>query len=240
MSLILDALKRSEEERRQGATAPTGILYVKSPGQQKYRGLFWLIIALAALNLIVLALLLRPSQSVPPASQNVLHDNTAMLPVDTPQHKPTPEDASKHAILSPAGVQSPDATPNQTLASLVQEASVAPSQTSKPSAPRAAPKPAEPAASRTGTNPPLAIDNNTLSPAQQPMGDARIRDAFSGYEINAIVVREPASRSFALINMQKYREGDILENTQLRLKRILPQGVLIENDGAEALLKPTP
>ncbi len=65
------------------------------------------------------------------------------------------------------------------------------------------------------------------------------RSQLSQYEVNVHVYDDDAKRSFVLINMIKYKEGDILPGSNALVSSIVPEGVVIDYGGGKALLERT-
>lgn len=93
MSFILDALKKSESERQRKGTP--GIASIPESGTQKGGARwFWIIAALLAVNLVVLAaLFLRPGDGVPATAGQPVPPAVMPRPVEKPAPEPV-QDAS--------------------------------------------------------------------------------------------------------------------------------------------------
>jgi general secretion pathway protein B len=57
---------------------------------------------------------------------------------------------------------------------------------------------------------------------------ARIQERLSDLKINILVYNEDAADRFVIINMHKYREGDRLEPSGMRLERITRKGIVVD------------
>jgi general secretion pathway protein B len=68
-----------------------------------------------------------------------------------------------------------------------------------------------------------------LAPAQ--------RSKLNDYEVNVHVYDENPQKSFVLINMTKYKEGDKLPGGSASVNKIVPQGVVIDFGGGRVLIE---
>jgi general secretion pathway protein B len=224
MSFILDALKKAEAER-QRQTGPT-LLEVRVAQPRRRFPLWTLVIgALLIINILVLLafVLRRPA----------------------PTTEPTPTPAPTAAAVSPPA---PAAMP------------VAPPAVSAPAAPAQA-APAGPAAGTAAPRAPLAASDDAqlagdnpadfepavpATPPRAPAYSARRGEPPSLSDIGGelpdlrldlhVYATRPADR-YALINMHRVREGDVLPEGP-RVVAIDPDGVELSYRGSEFMLHP--
>jgi general secretion pathway protein B len=230
MSFILDALKKAEAER-QRQTGPT-LLEVRVAQPRRRFPLWTLVIgALLIINILVLLafVLRRPAPATEP----------------TPTPTPTPAPAPTAAAISPPA---PAAVP---VAPPAASAPAAPAQAAPagpaagavaPRAPLAAsddaqlagdnPADFEPAVPATATRaPPFSVRRTeppSLSDSGGELPDLRL-------DLHVYATR-PADR-YALINMHRVREGDVLPEGP-RVVAIDPDGVELSYRGTEFMLHP--
>lgn len=209
MSFILDALKKSENERQRGL-GPS-FSDVKSAARGRRIPVLWLAIGLLlAVNVVALGVLLvrrgEPAQGIANASGTAI----AAPPIQAP---PAVEPAaSQAAIASPLPAA---AAPS---ASVVDE----------PGVEAAAPEPLldRPQLANFATDRGLPTINDVIS-----QGRARLPDLHLDMHV---FVQAPAQR-FVTINSRKFREGMQIEEG-LRVERITPDGVVLNQQGLRFLL----
>ena len=263
MSFILEALKRSENER-QRQTGPG--LATAAEGGHSRRGSPWLgiVVALLVVNLGVLAYLLsRPDSS--PGGQAP----AAVAPAEGARGRPAPAAAeiraappAQAALPAPSPRPAPAAVPDIPAAAPAEEpAPVAqPTPTRREvrslSAEAGATAPAAPDPSRaTGDGAPPSAGPGTAavpaparsqpaprrSPAQQlpTIQTLTLRGEYSGRPLHLdlhVYYDEPARR-LVFINGNKYREGEKIDD-QIRLQEIVPDGAVL-SDGRQRFLLPS-
>ncbi len=216
MSLILEALKRSEKERRQQADSVTDTLYIEVAPRR--RNLWPVVLVVLLLVNIGIMLFLWWRQA---ANDDI----------------PATQQADPEAIIAAARKATPDPPPAATsdgpsriaariLRPLDQELGGARIVPARRPAATDAPARNSPSADATTAPPPPASEPEPVIGA---MDDATLQ-ALQRYEINIIVYSDTPARRYALIDMKKLREGDTLPGSDLRIERIA-QGALIIDTG---------
>jgi general secretion pathway protein B len=176
MSYILDALKKSERQRSLGRV-PTLDTAHYAETRPRRRWWPWAIVAVVLVNGAVLALLLRPSPSSPPASAAGPQPKTAPSVQNPVQAQvPVPPAPKTPAASSAATAAAPRAAEPKHVGTPVQQTSVAAAQA--PTAPpqKATPRtlnelaPAAPPSSSPAHKPPASIANPpaATAPARPP------------------------------------------------------------------------
>jgi general secretion pathway protein B len=241
MSLILDALKKSEAER-QRQTGPTLLEVRVSAPRRRYP--IWVIAvgALLAINILLLLIFVlhRPAATAQPAAQSGASAPASTAPGGTatpPALASTPASASGAAVL-PAGTQPPGALP----------ASVAP-MAAGGSEPPLATGPSvggDPGLLESAADG-LAAHNPADDEPAVPAGDAghyASLPSFSdvGGDLPALrldlhVYAERPRDRYALINMHRVHEGDVLPEG-VRVLAITREGVALDWRGQEFMLHP--
>ncbi len=208
MSLILEALKRSENERRKQAESVTDTLYVQVRPRHRSR---WpvVLVALLLMNLGILLFLWWRGPGAPPETAGT--PSPAAIIAAAREHDAPPTTAT-------TGEPTPHVA-RRVLRPLAQELGNA--RVVTPSLPPTTPPPEErlaatpPAIPPRSTRPLDEIDTATLQRLQQ-------------YEINIIVYSDDPARRYALIDMKKLREGDRLPGSTLRIEEIAPGALIID------------
>ncbi|MGV6816302.1 MAG: general secretion pathway protein GspB [Thiotrichales bacterium] len=214
MSLILDALKRSEAQRHELNQSPTGLIMHPDQKNTRRGWVLWGLLAILAFNLLALALLYFK----PPASGEA----------------PTPNTPEK-TISNELRVNSPAA---QEPASTIPAATT----TTKPPVPLSAALPRPPRRSEVSASLAPEVKQEKKRSAQHQtdeVSDApeNVRDYASRLELNTVVYSDKPEKSFALINMKKYRNGDALPGNGYAIDRITPEGVVIRHNDGLVLLR---
>ncbi len=257
MSLILDALKRSEGERQEKTGAITLGSYSQPPKPRSNR--VWIIVGgLLLINLLVVGWLLMSRAPGSPAPTNAPVAAAPSAPAIRPPAQPQPAPA-RPASPTRLGMQrapAPRPAPMPRPAPPARAASdVSPPLPARPLAAEALhqvrnrPKPAAktPAAPATTISkpPPASASANRppeSAPATKPAAPSLdeapddIRAKLAAYEINAHVYSDEPAKRFTLINMQRYQEGDTLPGSNFRIEKITPTGVLIDYGRGEVLM----
>jgi len=224
MSLILDALKKSEAERQRQA-GPT-LLEVRVAKPQRRYPLWALAVGLLlAVNMILLLVFVLHRPGAPAAEPPSVAERTPL---------PAPAAASTHAINAPAAMPP----------------SVASAPAAAPSiAPMPAPTPAQDAPDSAASNP----ADNLPAVAPQPANSRTQHDIASDYSnlpsfsdvggnlpdlrLDLHVFANRPSDRYALINMQTVREGDTLSEGA-RVLAITRDGVALDYRGQQFMLRP--
>jgi hypothetical protein len=213
MSLILEALKRSEKERQQKAHAVTDTVYLeREPTQRK--PWVYLLLGLTIINVLIVGIFawLTLTQATETedqlANQSTSHITTSTnritgtLPAPPIFDEPLPSDTEEF-FYDPAE-------------SIVEVPAV--SVVSEPS----------PVITDSLSN--SVRDYHSLSPG--------LRTQLDTIEINTIVYSDSQQKRFALINMQRYRENDSLPFCDCRLALIEQAGITIDTEEGQIQLKP--
>jgi general secretion pathway protein B len=220
MSLILDALRKSEHQRQRQA-GPA--LSVVSEGRSLHRPPPWALLlgGLLVLNVVVAGAVLLTGRSEERAADE------AVVTV-TPSPAPvSARPATEEARLNTVPVQLPARPPREEVRPLTTEI------TTPPAARAPAPAPAPTATARTDTATTSAAGAAREDDARLP----RFADMLVRGEINVphmhldihVFSGEPAQR-FVFINMRRYNEGDATQEGP-RVERITPDGVVMEHQG---------
>lgn len=228
MSLLLDALRKAEEERRLGQTPSlhSVIQAVPAGRPSRRRWLPWLLgllgLALGAAAL-VLVWVQRPAAPVvatppsPPPAVPVLDS----LPV------PMEEDVEDLADLD---IEAPYARHLQ-------------ATTAETAAPAVRPPPAEPVAEASQEPPPgprLTVERIQLAAAGEvavPLAEmpADYRASFPAFRVDVHVWNEDPALRFVMLNGRRYREGDVTQEGP-RLLAIVANGMDFEHRGTRVRL----
>ncbi len=252
MSLILDALKKAEQDRHAGQPPVLDEMLIqrRAPSRQRQRPQQDVLVLAAIIASVLFALSglvywLWPSAQ-PAASQAVTAPAapTAVASDEAPPAAPLRVD--------PERLESPlTETPDEALALAETEASEASTldeldgespRTSAPSAaappPAAASPPVEVAASpepAPATPPPPPV---VEAPAVRPLKDMppAFRSDFPKLVVDVHVYDDNPLRRFALINGKKYRESDTLLDGP-RLLEITGRGLIVEHRGSKVLIE---
>jgi len=212
VSYILDALKRSEQERRR-AEAATVENIVAQPPPARRRWPTALAAIVVAINLAVLAWQFWPRQPQP-------------APDAPPPAAPTPP-TPQPALAQLAGSERQTPVP-------IMSAAPAPSGRpgTPPAAERANPPPSEPAVPAPAANAPAPTTDDPPALAELPESFRRQLPALN---VNVHVYAEQPSARFVLIDMRRFAEGAQLPNG-MYLRRITPNGLVLEYQGREFLM----
>lgn len=208
MSFILDALKKSESERQQQGSAEFSTIPSSAPQRDTPRWL-WVLIALLAINMIVLlVLVLRPAK-----------------PVATVQETVTTTPAPAQAAPAAARPASSGASFDERVAAAKADREATPVE----------PPPVQQAAPTQNTPPPAASgDTSTILPSALELranGEMELPDMHVDIHVYSDV---PAER-FVFINMDKHREGSTLDEGPT-VREITADGVVLEYRGRQFTL----
>lgn len=229
MSLILDALRKSEHQR-QREVGPGLAVVPESP--ESHRPATWILVlgGLLALNILVLAALLLTGGDPEPAAVATVPAASApaaQAPAVTPQERPR----AAPVILPPK-------PPRDEVRPLTTE--IAP--------PTAAPAPASTPRAQAGAPSATADTPRALAPAgstERANADARLprfSDLVVRGEMNVphmhldihVFSENPAER-FVFINMRRYNEGQATQEGP-RIERIARDGVVMDYQGQRFFL----
>jgi general secretion pathway protein B len=226
MSLILDALRKSEHQRQRQAGPGLAVVPESRAGR---RPATWIIVlgALLALNILVLAALLLTDR--PPAEV-----------ADTPA---PPADAAPAPVQAERTVSAPVALPSRAPRNEVRPL------TTEVTEPAPTPAPAPAARTEAGGPPATADAPRAAAPAQTAVeratNDARLprfADLVVRGELNVphmhidihVFSGNPDER-FVFINMRRYNEGQATQEGP-RVERITNDGVVMDHQGQRFFL----
>ena len=232
MSLILDALRKSERTRQQSLTSRVSAAD-PPPGRARIPVPWATIIGLLLiLNVAVLAIVFWRSQAQRTTPAPIAAAaNAAASPASVPVYRPAVRSLAAEAAAAgtaPASVQAPAVPGTWSVAGAVTPASPAASgvTAATPPTPTAAvSRPASASVTVSNANNAPLLDTLPLA-FQQSLPPLHL-DVHS-YSVN------PANR-FVVINMQRYRTGDTLKEGP-KVIGIVPDGVVLEYHGQEFLL----
>ena len=230
MSLILEALKKAERQHKLGEVPGISSQVSEQHGKGNGR-LGWVMLALFAVVMLGLGLYLggmqtapqprqasqveQPKVEPPPAESRPVGELTARpvrpLPGNTTMPAPAPMPSGN--LVQPVPVETQPLPPE------AMETEVVAAKPPPPPEPRYEPPPEPP--------PPPAVPLHEM-----PSGFVSNLPAMN-IDIHSYDSR-PAKR-YALINMEKYREGDYLAEGPLLIE-ILPDGVVMEHMGERFIL----
>lgn len=207
MSFILDALKKSENERQSNAPPEFATVPANpdSPGAPRW---LWILGGLLLINLVVVfALLMRDAP--PPVAATVVEAAAA-----TPQSRPTDTFAER---LDEARKKLPERSADTTTP--IEDTSVG----AEPA--RREPRPATPASSANSLALLPSLDELRLN------GEVNLPDM----HVDIHVWSENARERFVFINMDKYRERDTMSAGPV-VTEITRDGVVLEYRGRRFML----
>lgn len=247
MSLILEALKRSENERLRKSKNASNLVTSSFGSSEKTEKRSWvpqfLAIALVV-NAVLLGGLYLSSKNQPEELAAAVENQAEPTEVSanqfatnnanefTPETTQTTVQAEKRVVKA--------ATP--LAEELIKDKPTTYSQSSNDSwdeqavAENAAPTiPTDFAMIETQeTN----VDTSNDEPVSlRELTDDSLADKLENYEINTHIYNaEDQSRSFVLLNMEKYRVGDTLNNTDFEVADITSEGIVIDHGSGQVLI----
>jgi len=263
VSFILDALKKSENERQRQA-GPGFATVPESAGTRRRRIWPIVVIALLAINLVIIgAVLMRQKPGRAPVRTS--------SPPSMPQDRATAESppARGTEAVGPRAAAIPPATPGDVGQSGATEMPGATAggerarevrSLAEEAAPEKAPVPAaagagtagDTVASRTGSEPSGAATVPARSPAARTSGspappaetlptanDLRVEGFLTGppLHLDLHVYYPDPQRRVVFISGAKYREGDTVKGGAI-VREIVPEGVILEERGRRYVLMP--
>ena len=222
MSYILEALKKSEQERQLGAVPrpEAALVSAATPSRRLWP---WLLSAVLLVNAgLLLWLVLKPTATPPPAVSAAVPPADAMSDgAPAPSARTQERAAPPPADPPPAGDRQPPPAPQPVPAPVAKAAPTAPARGSVQWLP-------DPAAESQ-----VAVDAPPPAPPPAPHWEelsAAERNGLTRPRLDVHVYAETAAQRFVLINLKRYREGERLD-TGGRLAAITPAGVIIEAGG---------
>ena len=240
MSFILDALKKSENERQRQAgpalaTVPTSV--------QEGSNRTWLIILVITMAVVIgiLAVMLVRTDVPPPAAPQerpvVTSQRTAEPVITATDNNPTQR--TEKSITQPPVTAAPEQREIRSLRDEVRSDSGEETEGTTPNDPGSTAAPVQPSpgvrsatVTRSETKP---TDASQLPSAR----DLVLRGVLTGVPLHLdlhIYFEEPARRAI-FINGNKYREGDQIMNGP-RVREIVPQGAVLDDGRQLFLLEP--
>lgn len=248
MSLILEALKRSENERLTKSNKARELVTSGFGDADTSEKRSWLpqFLAIAlAVNAVLLGGLYLSSKNSP--------DETEALALQTPEAIPTnefeePEMTTTNAVVE-SSPQTSENNQRRTVKAatplaeeLVKNAPTRNVQTNNSSweaatvAENAAPAiPADFAMIETQET--TQSSNQSKPVSLRELTNDSLAEQLEDYEINThIYNEEDPARSFVLLNMEKYRVGDTLNNTDYEIADITVDGVVIDHGTGQVLI----
>ncbi len=203
MSFILDALKKSETDRQQQGGAEFSAVPTATPGPRAPRWIYALV-TLLVINVVAVAwLLLRPQPAAPAGSASA-------APIVVAKHDSTP------AIET-------DSFERRVAQARAKQPAEPPAAATMTTAPDPAPEPSPaPSQSRPGA---VADDVPTLL-------DLRAQGLLSlpDLHLDIHVYSDTPSERFVFVNMNKHREGSVLDAGP-RVAEITVDGVVLDYEG---------
>ncbi len=247
MSLILDALRRSERERVDQQAPRHALEQLARPAVSRRhpRGFARIVMIVVLLGVVGLAIAWSVTRDRPGtvANRNDSLSVDVAPPIESPRNTesskppgtsstPRPNDG---AIQAPPE-RVPGAEAVQTTVSDLQALPSVPpralAEETRVQRPR--PSPPEPTVRMDDGEPPRPSAEPS-DPTKLSAAAPELRARLAGFEINTHYFTQEPGRAFALINMRKYRVGDVLERTTFRVRAITPNGVVVD-DGRDAVL----
>lgn len=228
MSFILDALKKSENERQRRTGPSLADVRAGAPDRERPR---WLIpaIALLAINvLVVVGVLMWPEQQTPTPQTAVTFPETKAQPSPSaPQPRPAAPAAA--AKVDPAPPPAP-AAPRPAVRPLAAESSAqaSPAESLPPAAPVLAAAPPV----TTPATPGFVVEDELPTLNELTVGG---KINLPSLHIDIHVYSTSPQDRFVFVNNKKYREGDRLSEGP-RVEEISTVGVILNSQGQRFLL----
>lgn len=222
MSLILDALKQSEKDRQQQTESIADTLYIQvKPKHHSVWPIALTLLLLANIGILLFLWWHTPDarSAAEPANARAIIENARLA---------SPKPAARPVV---AAAPAPK-TASRILRPLQQELGSAKVVELHPSSSKQQADSTTAVEKKPATPPPLtpqpqAADGDTLQQLRQ-------------YEINTIVYSDSPSRRYALINMQKFKEGATLPQSKLRIRQITTDGLIIDTGNGLVSYSGTP
>lgn len=230
MSYILEALKKSEQERQLGAV-PRPELALPAQGRPSRSWWPWLLAAVLLLNAGILVwLMLRPAPSPSLAQADGIAAPTANRSTAA---SVAGSGAPAAAVATGAGVQ-PSAVAATGTQTADTRAAAAVQPAPQPQSPPQ-PDPASPPQPARGSVQWMSQPETGADPAAADVPhweelSAAERSGLARPRLDVHVYAEAPAQRFVLIDLRRYREGEQLAGGE-RLEAITPEGVIIEARG---------
>ncbi len=228
MSYILEALKKSEQQRQRGATptlpAAQVIVSARRPSMHVFLG----VLAFALLAAGIVIGWLRPGlgdaaqgqgeQTAPATEPAVIKPSIPIAQLDSPTPLPVPAGMAKKAVPAmSAATQTVQAAPGAEAArqEISSPAGIVVSGTAMPAPSTSVEKPAD------------AQERSVMTMAELPM---QIQQEMPALAVQLHAYSTVRSERVATINFHSLREGDFL-TPDLRLEQITPDGLILNYKG---------
>lgn len=226
MSYILEALKKSELQRGIGRVPGISSEHEKPPRpvSGKWLGVVGVFLAL---NLFLLAWLLWPDSGVDTGSRYAPESEQPESVIRQPAQVSAPPAAAPPAVATPTRRAAPDAV-SPAAEPVVTEPEPVPDPVFEPSAP------AEPATGQAADVQPVEEATADISslPVWPQIPGHLFRQLKGGIRLDVHVYSDAPQDRFVLINLQKYRVGDQLQEGPL-VDEITLEGVILSFQGQQ-------
>lgn len=215
MSFILDALKKSENDRQQQATTEFATIpsAASAPAAPRW---IWVLIGLLVVNIAIVAVaMLRPdARPTATVTQPAVEAPLTRAPAAATASS---DESSFAERISTANVERPSA-----------------SRAATPEPVRAAPEPSPVERAQSGPQPMVDAGSSLALPT---LNDIRLNDgvALPDLHLDIHVYSAAATERFVFINMQKHQEGSVLDSGP-RVDEITPDGVILDYRGTRFVL----
>jgi len=255
MSLILDALKRSETERVTKTQDTNSLVtsgFGESPSSSKTKVWLPFLIAALVINAIILATIVfsrdddsQEASNISSYEPNIEAQSNGrrnefasaeneVKPETTPSRL-TLEKPTRAEMPPPREVKAATALAEELLATPVRKVQPQDQEISNQSDNAAPIVPADFAMIETEDSQAQTITEAPVT--LRELNNTSLADRLSGYEVNTHIFNDSdASRSFVLINMEKYRQGDTLKGSQFEIAEITAEGVVVNHGTGQVLL----
>lgn len=226
MSYILDALRKSETERRQGQVPDLGqqVQLIHRPRKRGVSPALWVALALV-LNAAVLAWLFWPDQPAPAPLASA--PEPAAQPVEPAPAEPEPMAPPANDAVAESGMEPPPVPPLASEQARAPEASAAPAERATiivPSAPASGPESAQERGSQD-----IAVAGQAGRVPHLVELPLSFQKSVPDLTFNShIYSSSPASRR-VMINNTYLRTGDSFQG--LRVEAITEEGVVLSREG---------
>lgn len=244
MSLILDALKRSEQERLPGDDVHLGQIYASDNTHRTFPWKFVLIL-IVLLNSVLLSYFVYQKVSnrttheqpfINKADQEAIV-SPAVTPVENPGTAKSDSDITETPPIATANTiqQTSSTKPESATLSAQIPADTVPAQQPLSSSLPTVKKPVN----RQSPKPQEAAQVDKASPVQQlsELSNETTINQLSELQINTHIYSDNAEKRFVLINMQKYREGQTLKGSRFKIEKITSDGLIIDYGEGSVRLK---
>jgi len=250
VSLILDALKRSEQERASNTHNPAIAIDIAEDNKKIGKRFPWtgLLVLLFLIAIAISFYWFKTNQSnvltdsKKQSTEQVINDiqsepELVAKTTDKNSENLLPEQPQDEAVIIPppplaTQAKLPVKKPARPLAQQIQKKVTPQKPSNIETKPTLTPEPeAQKAVTNEGTN-----QTKESIPSLQDISDSE-QSKLSGYEINTHFYSDKPGKSFALINMKKYRDGDLIEGSQNRIEQITTEGIVINYGQGRVLLR---